>query len=74
MLLKMNDLTGTTLGMEKLEQFLPIPDIFGRFLFLISTLVAPLVFLNPKVDVVPEVQSSVSTFVLRMWFRATYIE
>ena len=74
MLLKMNDLTGTTLGMEELEQFLPIPDVFQRCIFLISTLIAPLVFLNPKVDVVPAVQSPVSTFVLRMWFRATYIE
>ena len=47
MLLKMNDLTGTTLGMEKLEQFLPIPDVFRRFIFLISSLVVALVFLNP---------------------------
>ena len=35
MLLKMNDLTGTMLGMEELEQFLPIPDVFRRFIFLI---------------------------------------
>ena len=76
MLLKMNDcMTGTTLGMQELEQFLPIPDVFRRFIFLISSLVAALVFLNPKVDVVPAVQTPVSTFViLRMWFRATYME
>ena len=45
------------------------------FSYYISSLVAALFFLNPKVDVVPEVQSPLSTFVmLRMWFRTPYID